>query len=158
MLHFTDKAELLEEVAGRGFDAMSDDFNAAVSKHDLGSIEGITVLGQAYVRFAAERTNLFRTMFSDRPHGKTYETPEELEGKDCFMILLNSVAAFLAKNGISAEETLDVSLPLWTIVHGTASLLIDHNFQRMAPNSDPNQMIAMATRYYLDGLVAEKSD
>jgi hypothetical protein len=39
-----------------------------------------------------------------------------------------------------------IALRLWTFVHGAASLLIDQDYEAIAPNIDVNQLIAGATR------------
>ena len=44
-----------------------------------------------------------------------------------------------------AETTQEIALRLWTFVHGAASLLIDQDYDAIAPNIDVNQLIAGAT-------------
>ncbi|MEM6306194.1 MAG: TetR/AcrR family transcriptional regulator [Pseudomonadota bacterium] len=72
--HFKDKAALLHAVAARGFDALADDFEAAVAfdSEAASAAEAearFAALGAAYVSFAAANPNLWRLMFG--PHGMT---------------------------------------------------------------------------------------
>lgn len=77
------------------------------------------------------------------------------KGIACFSILLKSVATFLDRNGIDVQHTLKVATPMWSIVHGTAFLLIDHKFQNLALSIDTDDIIERSTRYFLNGLLLE---
>lgn len=79
------------------------------------------------------------------------------QGMACFSILLKGVAKFLDSNGLDVAETLVVATPMWSIVHGTAFLLIDQKFKNLTPTIDPHEMVATTTRYYLAGLLQEKA-
>lgn len=94
--------------------------------------------------------------------GSTDMTSYELakspnKGIACFSILLKNLATFLDENGIDVGETLRVATPLWALVHGTASLLIDKNFQNFMPGIETDDIIARSTRYYLNGLLQEEA-
>lgn len=78
------------------------------------------------------------------------------QGIACFSILLKGVAKFLDRHNLDVGETLAVATPMWSIVHGTAFLLIDHKFKNLTPTIDTNEMVATTTRYYLSGLLQEK--
>lgn len=79
------------------------------------------------------------------------------QGIACFSILLKGVAKFLDNHGLDVGETLAVATPMWSIVHGTAFLLIDQKFEHLTPTIDTNEMVATTTRYYLSGLLQEKT-
>jgi len=78
------------------------------------------------------------------------------QGIACFSILLKGVAKFLDRHNLDVNETLAVATPMWSIVHGTAFLLIDQKFKNLTPTIDTNEMVATTTRYYLNGLLLEK--
>lgn len=187
--HFADKAELLFEVAERGFETMSDTMHVALQGKEPGSIEAITSLGQSYVNFARDYPHLFRLMFTyhqsspdinletllnldvpgpmarnivqlldiESPDMSNFELATQAPNKGiaCFSVLLKNVAMFLDNNGLDVTETLRVATPLWSIVHGTASLLIDRNYQNLMPSIDTDEIIARSTRYFLNGLLQE---
>lgn len=77
------------------------------------------------------------------------------KGIACFSILLKSVATFLDRNGIDVQHTLKIATPMWSIVHGTAFLLIDHKFQNLTLSIDTDDLVERATRYFLKGLLLE---
>lgn len=190
--HFSDKSELLHEVTEKAFEKMAKAMMVASLGLEIGTIESITALGQAYVSFAAENPKLFRLMCDN--HSPTPDvslesifhdyqsnsgtgdigdlldinSPEILsntfvenapnQGIACFSILLKSVAKFLNRHNLDIAETLTIATPMWSIVHGTAFLLIDKKFENLAPTIDTNEMVATTTRYYLRGLLQEKSE
>lgn len=78
-------------------------------------------------------------------------------GIACFSILLKSVATFLDRHDLDVKDTLAIATPMWAIVHGTAFLLIDHKFRNLTPNIDTDDVVARATRYFLNGLLLEKA-
>jgi hypothetical protein len=53
---------------------------------------------------------------------------------------------------------LDLALPLWSLVHGVASLLIDGAFKRKAPGVDVERLIDRTTRRFFGGLAAVPVD
>lgn len=189
--HFSDKSELLHEVTEKAFEKMAMTMQVASQGLEVGTLESITALGQAYVRFAAENTQLFRLMCDGRSptptanletilnnhqsDGKAGNIGDLLDinspgilsdkfaktapnqGIACFSILLKGVAKFLDRHHMDVSETLAVATPMWSIVHGTAFLLIDEKFKNLTPTIDTNEMVATTTRYYLTGLLQEKT-
>lgn len=150
--HFEDREDLVKHVAARGFEALTDATKARRDTHPAGSVDSIVAMGQAYVRFAESKPAVFRLMFAkhkrmDDSHQAIHDT-----GGTCFMVLLEAVDAFREQRGLSATKTLDIALPLWTIVHGTASLLIDRDFDVVAPDTDPDELVRIAAEGFLIGI------
>lgn len=188
--HFSDKSELLHEVTERAFQMMANDMEIASKNLEPGTLQSITAIGQAYVRFAAKNPALFRLMCDNHgappginveklfqqhqtgagasgiidlldidgpgPMPKTMADNPPNHGIACFSILLKGVAKFLDNHNLDVSETLAVATPMWSIVHGTAFLLIDQKFEHLTPTIDTNEMVATTTRYYLTGLLQEK--
>lgn len=188
--HFSDKSELLHEVTEKAFEKMAKAMQTASHGLQVGTLESIIALGQAYVRFAADNPQLFRLMCDSHSPTPTVNletifhdhlgndgtgnisdlldinSPEIMsdkfarnapnQGIACFSILLKGVAKFLDRHKLDVSETLAVATPMWSIVHGTAFLLIDQKFQNLTPTIDTNEMVATTTRYYLRGLLQEK--
>lgn len=138
--HFRDKQEILEEIVARGFDELAERSRLAVVAHGPGSLEGIVAMGQAYVQFAVEETAIFRLMFGQNPALKKAEHVVG-QGRDCFANVISEVALFCEKNCTPGNAQL-LALELWTFVHGAASLLIDEDYQKVAPGIDVNALIA----------------
>jgi len=154
--HFEDREDLVDHVASRGFEALSESTKTRRDEHSLGSVDSIVAMGQAYVRFAESKPAVFRLMFAkhkrlDDGHEVIHDT-----GGACFMVLLEAVDAFRAQRGLSETKTLDIALPLWTIVHGTACLLIDRDFDVVAPETDPDELVRIAAEGFLSGVAGLK--
>lgn len=141
--HFRDKNEILQELIVQGFEQMSVQRRAAMAEHPPGSLEGIVAMGHAYVAFAREETGLFRLMFGQNPHLKNAQIVQD-RGQDCFRGVIEDVAAFCNTNGVAGDARM-LALDLWTFVHGAASLAIDGDFDKVAPQLNVEDLIADAT-------------
>jgi AcrR family transcriptional regulator len=141
--HFRGKEEILEEIASRGFEELGKRTTAILAEKGEGTLEGIVAMGQAYVAFAAEETAVFRLMFGQQP---SLKKAEHVLGAAhaCFSKLIGQVALYCNRNKVRGD-TQQIALRLWTFVHGAASLLIDQDYDAIAPNIDVNQLIAGAT-------------
>lgn len=137
--HFRDKQEILEIVCERGFDEMLAAAQAAVASAGEGSLAAIQAIGLAYVSFARSKPNLFRLMFGQKPETHTAANVEQA-GTGCFGYVISQVAQFSAKSGSTCDPRL-VALRLWTFVHGSACLLIDEAYAKVAADLDVEQLI-----------------
>ena len=141
--HFQGKQEILAEIASRGFVDLKNRAMAIVAEKGEGTLEGIIALGQAYVAFAVEETAVFRLMFGQEPSLKKAEHVLGA-GHSCFANLIHQVALYCERNHVRGDPQ-QIALRLWTFVHGAASLLIDQDYEAIAPTLDVNQLIASAT-------------
>ena len=141
--HFRGKQEILEEIASRGFEELGNRTTAMLAEKGEGTLEGIVAMGQAYVAFAVEETAVFRLMFGQQP---SLKKAEHVLGAAhaCFSKLIDQVALYCKRNKVRGDAQ-QIALRLWTFVHGAASLLIDQDYDAIAPNIDVNQLIAGAT-------------
>jgi AcrR family transcriptional regulator len=138
--HFRDKQEILEEIVASAFDDLAARTACAAAAHGEGTLAGIVAMGQAYVRFAVEETAIFRLMFGQNPALKK-AAPVEGQGKACFANLIAQVGLFCARTDCPGDAQ-RLALELWTFVHGTASLLIDEDYAKVAPGLDVEALIA----------------
>jgi AcrR family transcriptional regulator len=141
--HFKGKQEILEEIASRGFDDMRKQAMAMVAQKGEGTLEGIIAMGQAYVAFAVQETAVFRLMFGQEPSLKKAMHVVG-SGHACFANVIDQVALYCKRNKVRGDAQ-EIALKLWTFVHGAASLLIDQDYDAVAPNIDVNRLIASAT-------------
>jgi len=138
--HFRDRNEVLELVIERAFDEMDRRSMAAVEKAGVGTLAGIIAMGHAYLHFAVDEQRLFRLMFGQHPVLKKAEGVEE-DGAKCFGNVIEQVSIYCARNNIAGDPRA-IAIRLWTFVHGAASLLIDEDYQIVAPDLDVEAMIA----------------
>jgi len=149
--HFQGKQEILAEIASRGFDELKSGAMAVIAAKGEGTLEAIIALGQAYVAFAVTETAVFRLMFGQEPSLKKAKDVVGT-GHDCFAHLIDQIALYCKRNKVRGDAQ-EIALKLWTFVHGAASLLIDQDYEAVAPGIDVNQLIAGAT----PGLLAASS-
>jgi AcrR family transcriptional regulator len=140
--HFRGKQEILEEIASRGFDELKSRSMAMVAQKGEGTLDGIIAMGQAYVAFAVEETAVFRLMFGQEPSLKKAEHVVGT-GHACFANVIDQVAHYCRRNKVRGDAQ-EIALKLWTFVHGAASLLIDRDYDVVAPKIDINELIASA--------------
>jgi AcrR family transcriptional regulator len=141
--HFRGKQEILEEIASRGFGELTKRSTAVVTEKGEGTLEAIIAMGQAYLAFAVQETAVFRLMFGQEPSLKKAEHVLG-SGHVCFANLIDQVALYCKRNKVRGDAQ-EIALRLWTFVHGAASLLIDQDYEGVAPNIDVNKLIANAT-------------
>jgi AcrR family transcriptional regulator len=149
--HFRGKQEILEEIVARGFEELKSRSTAALAQKGEGTLEGIVAMGQAYVAFAAEETAVFRLMFGQEPSLKQAELVLGT-AHACFANLIDQIALYCKRNKVRGNAQ-QIAVRLWTFVHGAASLLIDQDYDAIAPDIEVNQLIAGA----MPGLVAASS-
>jgi AcrR family transcriptional regulator len=132
--HFSDRSDLLTEVAAAGFKRLTHQMQKATEVVGKKSPAGLSVevvrfkaLGRAYVRFALDNPELFRVMFSasgrsclqgDTPH-VFHPTPYELLGE--------ALDALVVSGSLAPERRVGAELNAWTVVHGFATLVLDGN-------------------------------
>jgi AcrR family transcriptional regulator len=141
--HFRGKQEILEEIASRGFEELKKRALAIIAEKGEGTLDGIVAMGQAYVAFAVEETAVFRLMFGQQPSLKKADRVHG-SGDECFANLINQVAHYCERNKVMGNAQ-ELALRLWTFVHGAASLLIDQDYEGVAPQMDVYKLIAAAT-------------
>ena len=97
--------------------------SAAAAQHPPGTMDALAAFGTAYVEFAIGEPELFRMMFSlaGRDDGPN---PIADRGERIYGICQGHVAQFLGKDEVD-EESMMISLSLWTVVHGLSFLAID---------------------------------
>lgn len=147
--HFRDKNEILREIVTRGFDDLARRTAAAVAQGGVGTLDGIVAMGHAYLTFARQETAIFRLMFGQDSDVKR-SSEVESHGRDCFGKVIEQVRIYCDRQGcrVDAHRT---ALELWTFVHGAASLVIDNDYEKVAPGLDVAGMIASVTPRLLEG-------
>jgi AcrR family transcriptional regulator len=155
--HFADRDALLDAVTAKAFELLTERLTAARDAHPKGSIEAIVAMGQAYVGFAADEPPLFHLMWGRHLELRANSADTQAAGGRCFGALLDAVTAYREAAGIgAARDTLSIAVPLWTHVHGTASLVLGRNLEAVAPSVDVDRMVESTTRAFLAGVAGEQ--
>lgn len=138
--HFADKTEIVTEVVAMGFADMAGQFRSAAGSHPPGARARIIALGEVYLGFAIREPALFRMMFSQKPNLAEDDTAS-VQGKACFAYIMQEVMDHCAQNGVEGNAQM-IAVQLWTLVHGAASLTIDGDYAKVAPEMDVAAIIA----------------
>ena len=138
--HFHDKDEILQEIVMQGFDALSERLVARCLSAGEGTMAGIMAMGEAYLDFARSDTAVFRLMFGHNAAVKHVDDVTS-HGRTCFSHVIEQVGHYCVRNSVPGDARL-IALSLWTFVHGAASLDIDQDYQKVAPDLDVKALMA----------------
>lgn len=141
--HFSSKEEILGYVARSGFDDMTERMLQARDANPDDPVRRIAEMGKSYVAFALDNPGTFKLMFGSNPNIKQYK-PVTDSGETCFDFLISEVAGYLGQTH-NTEVSMQVSVLLWTFVHGAASLAMDQDYEAARVEVDTDRMIEAAT-------------
>ncbi len=153
--HFADRQALLDAVCGLAFERLTERLAQARDAKPVGSIEAIVEMGKAYVRFVGESESLFELMWSRHLEGLATDETDDV-GRRCFQTLLDAVGAYCSTHNLENRNILEIAMPLWVMVHGTASLVLGRNIDVVAPGIQTGTMLEQATHAYFAGLEAQR--
>jgi AcrR family transcriptional regulator len=110
--HFRDRADLLHEIAERGFEQLLERLDREL-RPGAGPLESLRSYGLAYVMQAVDHPGLFQVMFApcDDPPG------EAAYGR-----LIELCTAVQATGAIPGNDPVRLAMLVWSTVHGLASL------------------------------------
>lgn len=145
--HFADKTQIINEVVAQGFGDMTTRFQVEAGAFPPGSRDRIIAVGQVYLTFAIDEPALFRMMFSQKPTLAEDDIVTS-QGKACFAFVLQEVFNYCAFHRVKGDAQM-IALQLWTLVHGAASLTIDGDYAKVAPQIDTSHMIALGAERIL---------
>ena len=138
--HFADKAELLATVAEQGFRQLHADLIAAVDAVPEPRARVIE-LGCAYVRWAVAHPDHYRVMFGAEID-KASHPLLGVAALRAFGDLLDAITRCQEAGIVDGGDPLLVAAPLWSLVHGVASLAIGGELRDVGIKQDPEAMIA----------------
>ena len=131
--HFADKAELLASVSEQGFL----DLHAALTAVDAADPKRRVIeLGNAYVRWAVAHPDHYRVMFGAEINKADHPTLA-VAAEQAFGDLLDAITGI-----IKDQDPLEIAGPLWSLVHGVASLAIGGELDAVGIRQDPETMLA----------------
>jgi AcrR family transcriptional regulator len=148
--HFADKAHLLAAAAEQGFVALH---AALVDGLDAtpDPAEQVVECSRRYVGWAVAHPDHYRVMFG----GDTDKTlhPGLLEaGERTFGVLLDVISRCQTAGVIDAGDPRRVAGPMWSTVHGIASLAIGGDLDHVGIDESPEDLAARSAAEILRGL------
>jgi AcrR family transcriptional regulator len=131
--HFADKAELLAAVSEQGFL----DLHAALAAVDAADPKRRVIeLGSAYVRWAVAHPDHYRVMFGAEIN-KADHPGLAVAAEQAFGDLLGAITEI-----IKDQDPHEIAGPLWSLVHGVASLAIGGELDAVGIRQDQEAMLA----------------
>ncbi|MEM9781213.1 MAG: WHG domain-containing protein [Pseudomonadota bacterium] len=155
--HFDDRDDMLSHVAAKGFDMLRTDMESGMARHPRGSIERIVAGGCAYIAFGAAHPNLFHLMWG-ATRLTTGRAVAETSGGRCYEAFTSNLAETMAAEGFAGHTPSEFGAPLWTMVHGYASLLIGGARHLSHETERIEALVETATRAYFAGLKSAAID
>jgi AcrR family transcriptional regulator len=149
--HFADKADLLASVAEQGFLEL----HQTITATDYGDVDAramVIDMGRRYVRWAVAHPDHYQVMFGAETKDKADHPGLLAAGAQAFGVLLEAVTACLAAGALTGEDSLQIAGPLWSLIHGVATLAIGGELQHVGIGEDPEDLAARATNDLFDGL------
>src|SRR5918992_3672622 len=150
--HFRDRDELLADVARRGLELFA---TALAKSWEEGRPDPFTAfdrLGKAYLAFARSEPAYYSAMFEA---GIPHEANAELRqaGDRAFGILRSATEKLLGTMpGSKRPPVLMVSLHIWALSHGVASLFGRGDAARRSLPMSPEELLEAGVLVYLRGL------
>jgi AcrR family transcriptional regulator len=140
--HFTDKADLLATVAEQGF---LDLHTALAAGEDAaaGPSDKLIGIGRAYVRWAVGHPDQYRVMFG-ADNDKAKHPSLAVAAGQAFGHLLDAIAECQGVGLLRGQESREAAGPLWSLVHGIASLAIEGELRNVGIDQDPESMVCDA--------------
>lgn len=139
--HFADKAELLAAVAQQGFLELHAALQAAADAAS-GPKDRVIELGRAYVRWAVSHPDHYRVMFGELV--KADQPCLAAAAEQAFDDLLDAISRCQQAGIVEGQDPREIAGPLWSLVHGAASLAIGGELSGVGIDQDPSVMVAGA--------------
>lgn len=118
--HFENKEALVRAVMSSGFETFGGYLHRALRGRT--PMERLRLSGQAYLDFALEQPELYRTIFMTPWRG--VETKMDPQWNATFQFLVDRVRECIAAGELKKGEPADVAVTIWAHVHGLVSLYL----------------------------------
>jgi AcrR family transcriptional regulator len=156
--HFRDREALLADVAQRGFEAFETHLEKAWNGGNPEPFRAFEALGRAYLSFARDEPAYYSAMFEA---GVALDSDPGLrQASDrAFAVLRRAAEALCARAPPDKRPpALMVSLHIWALSHGIASLFGRGDAGRRALPMSPEELLEAAMLVYLRGvgLIADR--
>ena len=137
--HFTDREDLMGELARRGFEQFATRLQLA---WDAGRPDPLTAfrrMGTAYLGFAKDEPGLYTAMFGSVAHLRP-DAPA-VAGQNALDILIGAAAVVLQHSGASMRVARTLAMQIWTASHGAATLMLGGHLDGANPDCDPHEIL-----------------
>ena len=150
--HFRDRDALLADVAARGFERFAEVLDAAWNNGDPNPLQALESVGRAYLDFARNEPAYYAAMFEAQlPPDLSRELA--VASDQAFAVLRRAADAICARlPRENRPPALMVSLHIWSMTHGIASLFARGDTARRKLPMPPEELLEAGVLVYLEGL------
>ncbi|OYE02813.1 TetR/AcrR family transcriptional regulator [Nostoc sp. 'Peltigera membranacea cyanobiont' 232] len=150
--HFADKESLLAAVAKDGFQMLHHKLEEAIQNSSADPVQQIQDSGVAYITFALEHPSHYDLMFGAYRSYSAQQNPElEYAARLVFMVLVGAIARGQQAGVIRADDSEQLALTAWALVHGWAKLWMDGQIPFCATQST-HHLAVFVTQILVEGL------
>lgn len=150
--HFRDRDALMSDIARRGFERFASDLRDAWNDGQPDPLTAFKNVGQAYLAFARKEPAYYAAMFEARlPPDANRELSKASD--EAFAVLRTASEALIAELPKDRRPpALMMSLHIWALSHGIASLFGRGDAARRKVPMTPEDLLEAAVLVYLGGL------
>jgi len=150
--HFRDRDALLSEVARTGFERFAAQLETAWDNGRPTPLKAFENLGRAYLNFARKEPAAYAVMF--QTVGENGKELADMPAADQAFNVLQKATAELCKNLPAGDRPplRLVSLHIWALAHGVATLLSESRSERKMIPVSPEEVLESGSLIYLKGL------
>jgi AcrR family transcriptional regulator len=149
--HFRDRDALMADVAHRGFLLFAERLERAWNDGRPNPMAAFENMGRAYLAFAREEPAYYSAMFEA---GVALGEPDQRAAADRAITVLRTAAEALAAELPPGQRppALMMSMHLWALSHGVASLFARDGAGRRKLPMTPEELLEAGVLIYLQGL------
>ena len=153
--HFADKQALLVAIAEEGFRQLNQQIAAALASAGDTPREQLLHVARAYITFAVGAPAHLREMFSGLSIDRTAYPSLYTVSKASFWQITEIVQRGQQRGEIVVGDPTQLTLVLWSMIHGFAMLLIEQQIPDILGNqAATDQAVALCMRTLYEGLGA----
>jgi AcrR family transcriptional regulator len=119
---FKGKEDLVDRVVLHGFKRSEAYMWKAIEHLPVGSMDRVSALGEAYIRFALENREYFKIIFAIQTPAPRHI--EDVPGQGGYLVLRQCVVEAMEAGNIRRTEPDIVVLYLWSLVHGLVTIFM----------------------------------
>ena len=149
--HFADKDSLLAAVAEEGFHILNGYLQGGCQKAPADPLRQLQGSGTAYIQFAIAHPSHYRVMFGALQVNNTAVPSLNTAAQEAFAVMEKAIASGQTLGKIKAGDPRQLAWVAWSLVHGLALLLIDHQLPITAEPAIAN-LIEVATQSLIYGI------
>ena len=147
--HFSDRNDLMGELARRGFELFSLKLDAAFDGGRPDALHALARMGDAYLSFAREEPGLYSAMFANAAE---LDAPGPGAAADRALATLRRGAeAILRDAGRGGDDPRPLAFQIWAFSHGIATLMLSGHLSPEA-GGDPNRTLHDGVRAIVTAL------